>query len=99
MISEIEDNKEASKSKTKEILGNVLKVSAGMIAGHLSNGTMSLDAVGGLLSTDFLSEFEKLKEEFQKLINSKAKGENDKVVIFVDDLDRLAPLAFELINF
>lgn len=91
LISEIEDGKDASKSKTKEILGNVLRVSAGMIAGHLSNGTMSLDAVGGLLSTDFLSEFEKLKEEFQKLVNAKAKGKNDKVVIFVDDLDRLAP--------
>lgn len=91
LISEIEDNKDASKSKTKEILGKVLRVSAGMVAGHLSNGTMSTDDFGGLLSTNFLDEFERLKEEFQKLINSKAKGENDKVVIFVDDLDRLAP--------
>lgn len=91
LINEISGDKDATKSKTKEIVGKILKVSASMVAGHLSNGTMSMEDVNGLLSTDFLNEFENLKMEFQGLINAKAKGDNDKVVIFVDDLDRLAP--------
>lgn len=91
LINKIEDGKDAAKSKMKDMLCKILKVSAGLAAGHFSNGTVSMENVEGILSTDFINEFEGLKEEFQNLINSKAKGENDKVVIFVDDLDRLPP--------
>lgn len=91
LVCEMEDTKDATKSKVKDILGTIMKVSASMVAGHLSNGLFTKEDMDGFLTTDFLNEIEKMKSEFQKLIEAKAKGEHDKVVIFVDDLDRLAP--------
>ncbi|MBR5501228.1 MAG: hypothetical protein IKV74_06855 [Clostridia bacterium] len=91
LVCEMEDTKDTAKSKVKDVLGNIMKVSAGMLAGHLSNGLVTKEDLDGFLTTDFLNEIEKMKSEFQALINAKAKGDNDKVVIFVDDLDRLAP--------
>lgn len=91
LINEIEDKKENVKSKSREIVSNLLKLSASMAIGSVSGGSVSLDDLNGLVSGDFFSEFENLKKTFQELIDAKAKGENEKVVIFVDDLDRLAP--------
>ncbi|MBR5279410.1 MAG: hypothetical protein IKU26_00375, partial [Clostridia bacterium] len=85
MISAIGDD--SSKKKMKDLFGKLIKISAGIA----SNGLISGSDITELMSTDFLTEITKLKDTFQQAINAKVKGENDRVVIFVDDLDRLAP--------
>lgn len=90
LIDEIEDQADAVKSKSKEVVAKILKISASMALGQLSGGSVTHEDVSNLLAGDFFKEFETLKETFQKLIDKKA-GESGKVVIFIDDLDRLAP--------
>lgn len=80
----------------KEMLGAFASKIAGVAAdaaiGRLSNGTASAEAFrpDGDELKDTVDKIEKLKGEFQALINAQA-GENGRVVVFVDDLDRLQP--------
>lgn len=80
----------------KEMLGAFASKIAGVAAdaaiGRLSNGTASAEAFrpDGDELKDTVDKIEKLKDEFQALINAQA-GENGRVVVFVDDLDRLQP--------
>ena len=62
-------------------------------------GELASDILSGG-PTDYASEVLKLKQRFQEAINAKLKTENrDRVVIFVDDLDRLQPVkAVELLE-
>ena len=61
------------------------KVAGGFVAGEVTNKMNGSDC-------DFAQEIKNLKGKFQEAINAKLTTENkDRVVIFVDDLDRLQP--------
>ena len=51
-------------------------------------------------SADYACEILELKEKFQKAVNDKLEKEKkNRVVVFVDDLDRLQPIkAIELLE-
>lgn len=78
---------------TKVLKEAGLKVLSGLIdvsVGYVSGGAVDGKNIRDLFASDFLKEFENLKETFQNIIHEKA-GTDGRVVIFVDDLDRLAP--------
>ena len=61
------------------------KVAGGFVAGEVTNKMNGSDC-------DYAQEIKNLKGKFQEAINAKLTTENkDRVVIFVDDLDRLQP--------
>lgn len=76
----------ALKIATDHVIGGE---TAGMVGDLLSDGEV-----------DFASEIIELKSKFQKAVDEKLRKENrDRVVVFVDDLDRLQPAkAVELLE-
>ena len=90
------------KEMTKEVMQNVLKVSS-FFAKKIIKDVTSIDIAD--LEKELLNkEIERvkmvssLKEQFAQMVE-KAKGPNGRVVIFVDDLDRLNPeIAVELLE-
>lgn len=70
--------RKALKVATDHVIGGE---TAGMVGELLSDGEV-----------DFASEIIELKSKFQKAVDNKLQKENrDRVVVFVDDLDRLQP--------
>ena len=80
------------KKVVKNVAGNAL---GSDIAGVITN---SID--GATSDTDYASEISALKEKFVSAVQAKLEKEHrDRVVIFVDDLDRLQPAkAVELLE-
>ena len=78
--------RKALKVATDHVIGGE---TAGMVGELLSDGEV-----------DFASEIIELKSKFQKAVDDKLQKENrDRVVVFVDDLDRLQPSkAIELLE-
>lgn len=60
------------------------------VGGELA-GTLG-DFMDGSSDVDYASEIMELKSRFQKALDDKLKKEKrDRVVVFIDDLDRLQP--------
>lgn len=96
---------DCDKAAIKKILGgisglakNVIRVATDRVAGGAAESMIS-DAISGE-PTDFANDILELKNKFQDAVNRKlAKEHRDRVVIFVDDLDRLQPIkAVELLE-
>lgn len=93
---------DCDKTSIVKILGgiakNVVRVATDRVAGGVVEGMVS-EAIDWE-SSDFASEVLALKQKFQDAVNKKlAKEHRDRVVVFVDDLDRLQPLrAIELLE-
>lgn len=93
---------DCEKSSIVKILGgiakNVVRVATDRVAGGVVEGMVS-DAMDGE-SNDFAGEVLALKQKFQEAVDKKlTKEHRDRVVVFVDDLDRLQPLkAIELLE-
>lgn len=62
---------------------------AGVALARISNG--GVNDVSELFSSDFVDEIDGIKREFEKAVKSKVNDKIDRVVFFIDDLDRLAP--------
>ncbi|WYW08870.1 KAP family NTPase [Fusobacterium nucleatum] len=86
LINEVSSNKESENFKyIKKAMVGV----ADAILGHISSGALEVSRF--LDNEENLFEaVEKLKESFQKLVNEKA-GNEGRVIIFIDDLDRIEP--------
>jgi len=86
LINEVSSNKESENFKyVKKAMVGV----ADAILGHISGGALEVSSF--LDNKENLFEaVEKLKESFQKLVNEKA-GDEGRVIIFIDDLDRIEP--------
>lgn len=86
LINEVSSNKESENFKyVKKAMVGV----ADAILGHISGGALEVSSF--LDNEENLFEaVEKLKESFQKLVNEKA-GDEGRVIIFIDDLDRIEP--------
>ena len=86
LVNEVSNNKESENFKyIKKAMVGV----ADAILGHISGGALEVSKF--LDDEENLFEaIEKLKESFQKLVNEKA-GDEGRVIIFIDDLDRIEP--------
>ena len=86
LVNEVSNNKESENFKyIKKAMVGV----ADAILGHISGGALEVSKF--LDDEENLFEaIEKLKESFQKLVNEKA-GNEGRVIIFIDDLDRIEP--------
>ena len=89
----------------QEIGKKVLGVTKGLAAGLVSNyfgddlGKVTRELVGAEKDEDTVDKILHLKNDFQQLINTVAENGKKRVVIFVDDLDRLQPIhAIELLE-
>ena len=86
LVNEVSNNKESENFKyIKKAMVGV----ADAILGHISGGALEVSSF--LDNEENLFEaIERLKESFQKLVNEKA-GDEGRVIIFIDDLDRIEP--------
>ena len=86
LVNEVSNNKESENFKyIKKAMVGV----ADAILGHISGGALEVSSF--LDNEENLFEaVERLKESFQKLVNEKA-GDEGRVIIFIDDLDRIEP--------
>ena len=86
LVNEVSSNKESENFKyIKKAMVGV----ADAILGHISGGALEVSSF--LDNEENLFEaVERLKESFQKLVNEKA-GDEGRVIIFIDDLDRIEP--------
>lgn len=105
MMNVLLDELDSDNVVIKKIIGgisgfarNVVRVATDRVAGGAAESMVS-DALSGE-PTDAAKEIRTLKEEFQKAINKKLEKEHkDRIVVFVDDLDRLQPIkAIELLE-
>lgn len=87
LVSAVAD-KQADKVKqtVERLFEGIGRLAIGYVSGGASNG----DDIKNLFTEDFIGQMDSLKSTFQSLVDSKA-GEDGRVVIFVDDLDRLEP--------
>ncbi len=94
-----------SQDKVKKVVGflsGAAKTAAGILTEMVAGG-IAADKVTGAFeggNVDFAEEIKNLKNKFQEAVNDKLKKtQKDRVVIFVDDLDRLQPAkAVELLE-
>ena len=87
LVSAVSDRKS---EQAKELIKNVFEGISKIAIGYVSGGSTNSDEIKSLFTQDFIGQLDSLKESFQKLVNARA-GEDGRVVIFVDDLDRLEP--------
>lgn len=86
LVGAVGDSNSNASQKVKQFLSAIGSLTAGYLTGGTSNG----EEIKEFFDGDFVAQIDRLKEEFQTLINNKA-GNDGRVVIFVDDLDRLQP--------
>ena len=93
LLSELDYSQEKVK-KVVGFLSGAAKTAAGILT-EMAAGGIAADKVTGALeggNLDFAEEIKNLKTKFQEAVNDKLKKtQKDRVVIFVDDLDRLQP--------
>ncbi len=91
------DELDYSKENIKKIfgfLGGAAKLATGIITERIAGGYLADEITGAMEggNFDYPSEIKDLKNKFQEAINKKLHAENkERVVIFIDDLDRLQP--------
>ena len=86
LINEVSDNQNELKEKSLSIVKNLFEIGATVLTGGITNGKFITEVI----DNNVIEKIEKLKSTFEKLIQNKV-GEDRRVVIFVDDLDRLEP--------
>lgn len=97
LINELSEKDNATKANIKSIMTRVAKaaVTAGvsMATGGAVNVKEAIDSVAEqVVDTNYAQEIMKLKECFENLVENRlAALGKDRVVVFVDDLDRLQP--------
>lgn len=102
-VEEKPGNEEAKKKlkEYSEKIGSFVSVFATVSLSMVTKGMVQLDAenIKSLLPTGNISGISELKNNFSSAVSSVAAGDNDKLVIFIDDLDRLDPaLAVEILE-
>lgn len=85
-----------AKSRATNIAAGVIKLVAGAIAPESSAGDNLVDGIFAHGSVDSTDQLVRL---FSKQVETRSRGENDKVILFIDGLDQLTPArAVELLN-
>lgn len=86
LINEVSDNQNELKEKSITIVKNLFEVGTNVITGGITNGKF----VTEVFDNNLIEKIEKLKDTFTKLVKKKT-GDSGRLVIFIDDLDRLEP--------
>lgn len=86
LVGAVGDKNSEASQKVKKILAGV----SSFALGYLTSGASRGEEIKEVFSGDFVDQIDQLKKDFQDLINKKA-GDDGRVIIFVDDLDRLQP--------
>lgn len=87
LVSAVADSKsEQAKEMVKRVFEGISRIAVSYATGGATSGA----EIKELFSQDFIGQLDSLKESFQSLVNQRA-GKDGRVVIFVDDLDRLEP--------
>ena len=97
LLQEVSGDDEKTAATTATIKKALFKLSSSIVK-TVTKDIVDLESLKPEDSTDLIGQIEKLKENFQELIDKKA-GTKGRVIIFVDDLDRLDPArAVELLE-
>ena len=102
LLKKLDDNTKDFQEISDRVI-NLMKLIA-IITTEKAIGSLTASKVGQALnneySLNFIDEISSLKEQFQEAVNNKLKtNAYDRVVVFIDDLDRLQPLkAIELLE-
>ena len=83
-------DKNEKMEQVKGAMIKFVKLVSRTAVGYFSQGTVDISDDKIAADLDAAEELVKLKDIFQGLVNERA-GENGRVIIFVDDLDRLQP--------
>lgn len=86
LINDVSDNQNELKEKSVKIVKNLFEVGTNVLTGGVTNGSF----VAEVFDNNLIEKIEKLKETFEKLVRKKT-GDDGRIVVFVDDLDRLEP--------
>ena len=86
LVGAVGDKNSEASQKVKKILAGV----SSFALGYLTSGASRGEEIKEVFTGDFVDQIDQLKKDFQDLINKKA-GDDGRVIIFVDDLDRLQP--------
>ncbi|MCD8198472.1 MAG: KAP family NTPase, partial [Lachnospiraceae bacterium] len=94
LIKSVSDGEEQSKltavlGKLAQTSKELAKTGANIVVSYASGGGVT--DISNPFEGDFFDQFEKLKDEFESMVQKKAPGSEDRIVIYVDDLDRLQP--------
>lgn len=80
---------ESMKNDAKSILAGIINIASGVFSQGAADTSRLTDA---LFKEDFTKSLDRMNEIFEKLVEKNVEGSStDRVVIFVDDLDRLSP--------
>lgn len=93
LLAELDCSKDNMK-KIVSILSGAARIATGFLTEKAFGGYVAGEITDKMTSNDYdyAQEIKNLKGKFQEAINAKLTTENkDRVVIFVDDLDRLQP--------
>ena len=93
LLSELDYSQDNIK-KIFGFLSGAARIATGVLTEKVAGGYLAGEITDKMTANDYDSaqEIKNLKSKFQEAINEKIRKENkDRVVIFVDDLDRLQP--------
>ena len=97
LLREVSGEDEKTAATTETIKRALFKLSSSIVR-TVTKDIVDLENLKPEDTTDLIEQIGKLKDNFQELIDKKA-GEKGRVIIFVDDLDRLDPArAVELLE-
>lgn len=87
LVSAVADKQtDKIKQTAEKLFEGIGRLAIGYVSGGASNGS----DIKELFTEDFIAQMDSLKATFQTLVDSKA-GADGRVVVFIDDLDRLQP--------
>lgn len=81
-------DKLTAKDRAIMVTKGLINITSGFIS---QGGTDGQNITDALFKDGGAATLEQLVQDFSELVKGKIDGERDKVIIFVDDLDRLAP--------
>lgn len=93
LLAELDCGKDNIK-KIFGFIGGVTKLATGIVTEKIAGGYLAGEITDALSNSecDYAAEIKDLKNKFQEAVNKKLAAENkERIVIFVDDLDRLQP--------
>lgn len=90
MMSKLVSSVSNGKGEITDTLKKIFTGIAGLATGYVSGGASNGEDIQKLFESDFVKQVDELKTAFQNMVRERA-GAEGRVVVFIDDLDRLQP--------
>lgn len=88
LISRLNGKEDDGSDRAVKVAKGLINIMSGFIS---QGGTDGQNLTDALFKDGAADSIEKLAKVFSSMVKEKTSGESDKVIIFIDDLDRLAP--------